>query len=37
MSLIPALNWRYATKKFGPEPLTDAQVDDLLEAVRLAP
>ncbi len=33
-----ALNWRYATKKFDPtKKLTDAQLDELLEAARLAP
>jgi nitroreductase/dihydropteridine reductase len=37
MSIVKPMEWRYATKKFASEALTDAQVDDLLEAVRLAP
>lgn len=37
-SVISALNWRYATKKFDPsKKLTDAQLSDLLEALRLTP
>jgi len=38
MDTLPALNWRYATKKFDPKKkLTDAQVHELLEVARLAP
>ncbi|MBW9054632.1 NAD(P)H-dependent oxidoreductase [Rhizobium mesosinicum] len=37
MSIVASMEWRYATKKFAEERLTDAEVDDLLEAVRLAP
>jgi len=37
MSLVNALEWRYATKKFSSDKLTDAEVNDLLETVRLAP
>lgn len=38
MDTLPALNWRYATKKFDPkEKLTKHQVDELLEVARLAP
>ena len=36
--IIDDLNWRYATKKFDPsKKLTDAQLRDLLEALRLTP
>lgn len=36
--MIDALNWRYATKKFDTtKKLTDAQLSDLLEALRLTP
>ena len=36
-SIIEALRWRYATKKFDPnKKLNDQQVSDLVEAVRLA-
>ncbi len=37
MSIVQSMEWRYATKKFAPETLTDAEVNDLLESVRLAP
>ncbi|MFY0989587.1 nitroreductase family protein [Halomonas sp. C05BenzN] len=37
MSLIEALNWRYATKRMNGERVPRAQVDRILEAVRLAP
>lgn len=36
--IIDALQWRYATKKFdATKKLTDAQLKDLLEALRLTP
>ncbi len=36
--LLSALNWRYATKAFDPaKPVTDAEWNALLEALRLAP
>ncbi len=36
--IIDALNWRYATKKFdATKKLTDVQLKDLLEALRLTP
>lgn len=37
MSLIEALNWRYATKRMNGERVPRTQVDRILEAVRLAP
>jgi nitroreductase / dihydropteridine reductase len=38
MSLLNKLNWRYATKKFDTEKkLTEAQVNNMIEAFRLAP
>lgn len=36
--LLDSLRWRYATKKFDPQQiLSDTQVDELLEALRLTP
>lgn len=38
MTLIPALEWRYATKAFDPtKKIPDADLGELLEALRLAP
>ncbi|RYG00484.1 MAG: NAD(P)H-dependent oxidoreductase, partial [Chitinophagaceae bacterium] len=37
MSLIEALNWRYATKKMNGQPVPQEKVDQILEAARLAP
>lgn len=37
MSLIDALNWRYATKKMNGQPVSQDKVDQILEAARLAP
>jgi len=37
MSLIEALNWRYATKKMNGQPVPQEKVDLILEAARLAP
>ncbi|MDI5935716.1 nitroreductase family protein [Halomonas kalidii] len=37
MSLIEALNWRYATKRMNGQRVPRTQVDRILEAVRLAP
>ena len=38
MSLVPALEWRYATKKYDPsKQLRDEQYADLLRTVQLAP
>lgn len=37
MSIIPALQWRYATKKMNGEVVVDAKIDAILEAIRLAP
>ena len=37
MSLIDALNWRYATKKMNGQPVDQAKVDQIVEAARLAP
>lgn len=37
MSIVKAMEWRYATKKFADEALTKTEVGDLLESVRLAP
>ena len=37
MSLIDALNWRYATKKMNGQAVPQDKVDQILEATRLAP
>lgn len=37
MSLIEALNWRYATKKMNGKAVPQDKVDQILEAARLAP
>lgn len=37
MSLIEALNWRYATKKMNGKAVPQEKVDQILEAARLAP
>lgn len=37
MSLIEALNWRYATKKMNGQAVPQDKVDQILEAARLAP
>lgn len=37
MSLIEALNWRYATKKMNGQAVPQDKVDQILEATRLAP
>ena len=37
MSLIKALNWRYATKKMNGTAVPQDKVDQILEAARLAP
>ena len=37
MSLIEALNWRYATKKMNGEPVAQEKVDQIIAAARLAP
>lgn len=37
MSLIDALNWRYATKKMNGTAVSQDKVDQILEAARLAP
>ncbi len=37
MSLIEALNWRYATKKMNGKTVPQDKVDQILEAARLAP
>lgn len=37
MSVIEALNWRYATKKMNGEPVSQDKVDQILAAARLAP
>lgn len=37
MSLIEALNWRYATKKMSGEKVSQDKVDQILAAARLAP
>jgi nitroreductase/dihydropteridine reductase len=37
MSLIEALNWRYATKKMNGQTVPKEKVDQILEAARLAP
>ncbi|MFC4212991.1 nitroreductase family protein [Pedobacter lithocola] len=37
MSLIEALNWRYAVKKMNGEPAEQEKVDKIIEAIHLAP
>ena len=37
MSIIPALQWRYATKKMNGEKVSQDKVNSILEAARLAP
>ncbi len=37
MSLLEALNWRYATKKMNGQQVPQEKVDQILEAARLAP
>lgn len=37
MSLIEALNWRYATKKMNGQAVPEEKVEQILEAARLAP
>ena len=37
MSLLEALNWRYAAKKLSGEKVPQEKVDQILEAARLAP
>ena len=37
MSLIEALNWRYATKRMNGKKVSQEKVDMILEAARLAP
>lgn len=37
MSIIPALQWRYATKKMNGEKVSDQKIKSVLEAIRLAP
>ncbi|WP_158797144.1 NAD(P)H-dependent oxidoreductase [Pedobacter sp. L105] len=37
MSLIEALNWRYATKKMSGQAVPQEKVDQIIEAARLAP
>lgn len=37
MSLLDALNWRYATKKMSGAAVPQDQVDQIIEAARLAP
>ena len=37
MNLINALNWRYATKKMNGHSVPQEKVDQILEAIRLAP
>src|SRR5690554_4722049 len=37
MSIIPALEWRYATKKMNGEKVSDQKITSVLEAIRLAP
>lgn len=37
MSLIEALNWRYATKKMNGETVSQDKVDQIIEAAHLAP
>ena len=37
MSLLDKLNWRYATKRMNEQILSSEKVDNILEAIRLAP
>lgn len=37
MSLIDALNWRYAVKKMNGQPVEQDQVDQIIKAAQLAP
>jgi nitroreductase len=37
MTLLQALNWRYAVKAFDSQRLLDEQINQLIEAVRLSP
>jgi len=37
MSLLDALNWRYATKKMNGEPVPQEKVDQIIHAAHLAP
>ncbi len=37
MSIIPALQWRYATKKMNGEKVAQDKINSILEAARLAP
>lgn len=37
MSLIEALNWRYATKRMSGKKIEQAKLDNILEATRLSP
>lgn len=37
MSIIPDLQWRYATKKMNGEKIAQKHIDSVLEAIRLAP
>jgi len=37
MSIIPALQWRYATKKMNGEKVSQQKVESILESARLAP
>ncbi len=37
MSIIPALQWRYATKKMNGEKVSQKHIDSILEAIRLTP
>lgn len=37
MSIIPALQWRYATKKMNGEKVSQDKVNSILESARLAP
>ena len=37
MSLIEALNWRYATKKMNGEKVSQDKIDQIIEAAHLAP
>lgn len=37
MSLIDALNWRYAVKKMNGQPVEQAKVDQIIKAASLAP
>lgn len=37
MDLIKALNWRYATKRMSGDKIPEKQLEQILEAIRLAP